>query len=167
MRQAGNAEGGFSVIEVLVASVILLFVALGTIALFTMATQSNLQGEDNTRAANFARERLEQLWQLSFNAELLTVTSGTERAFTEYYDNTQKKWLTLVGSPPVGTLWTRFTKIRQFSVTDLDTPISAADAADDPASVQIKEISVSVDSTRVGGPFGGGKSIALLAYKGQ
>ena len=166
MREAGNAEGGFSVVEVLVASVILLFVALGIISLFTMATQSNLQGSENTRAANFARERLEELSQLSFNAEPLTVTAGTERAFTEYYDG--KTWLPLLSpDPPVGTLWTRFTKIRQFSVSDLATPISATEAAESPARVQLKEISVFVDSRRVGGVLGGGKSIALLAYKGQ
>jgi type II secretory pathway pseudopilin PulG len=167
MRDTTGAQSGFSLIEALIASLILLFVALGTIPLFTMAAQSNLQGNENTKAANYARERLEQLAQLSFNAELITITAGTERSHTEYYDNLQKKWLILVGSTPPGTLWTRFTKIRQFSVNDLETPISAADAASNPASVQIKEISVFVDSTRVGGAFGGGKSIALLAYKSQ
>ena len=164
-RRAG--ERGFSLVEVLIASLILLFVALGIIPLFTMAAQSNLQGSENTKAANYARERLEQLWQMPFNDPYLTITAGTERAHTDYYDETQGKWLPLSGEPPAGTLWTRHTEIRQFAVDDLEAPITAEQAAADPVRVQLKEITVHIDTRRGGGPFGGGKNITVRAFKAQ
>ena len=166
-RAARRHESGFSLIEVLIASLILLFVALGIIPLFTMAAQSNLQGSENTKAANYARERLEQLWQMPFNDPYISVLSGDEREHTEYYDESQDKWLLLLGDPPSGTMWTRNTEIRQFAVDDLETPISADQATADPARVQLKEITVYVDNLRAGGPFGGGKNLTVRAYKAQ
>jgi hypothetical protein len=165
-----HAEAGFSLLEVLIASLLLLFIALGTIPMFTMAQSSNLQGSENTRAANYARERLEEMWQLPFNSEPLTVTAGTERAHTEYLDSSsdQERWLPLVGAVPAGTLFTRHTVIRQFSAEDTEeVPISAEVAETDPVKVQLKEITVAVNSTRTGGPLGAGKSVEIRGFKAQ
>ena len=162
-----RGQRGFSLIEVLIASLILLFVALGIIPLFTMAAQSNLQGSENTKAANHARERLEQLWQMGFNDEYVTILGGEERAHTEYYDEAAEVWTPLFGAPPAGTLWTRHTVIRQFAVDDLDTPITAEQATADPVRVQLKEMTVEIGTTREAGPFGGGKNITVRAYKAQ
>jgi hypothetical protein len=165
-----HAEAGFSLLEVLIASLLLLFIALGTIPMFTMAQSSNLQGSENTRAANYARQRLEEMWQLPFNSDPLTIVAGTERAHTEYLDpsSDQERWLPLVGTPPDGTLFTRHTVIRQFSAEDTEEePISAEVAEVDPARVQLKEITVAVDSLRTGGPLGAGKSVEIRGFKAQ
>ena len=170
-----SGEQGFSIVEVLIAAVILLFVALGTIPLFTMAMSSNVQGLESTRSANHARERLEQLWQLPFNDPVLTVTAGTEQVWPEYYNESTKTWTasTLSGPDavvaPLGTSWTRITRVRQFgaaSLADADA-ISASEAATDPARVQIKEITVHVLNLREGGPLGAGKDFVLRGLKAQ
>ena len=160
-------ERGFSLIEVLIASVIMLIIALGVISLFTMAMSSNLQGGDNTKAANFAREKLELLWQIPFNDPQLTIAgAATTHQLYEYYDETTKQW-TGMGSatPPPGAIWTRITTIRQFSIDDLTEPISGDDGTTAPEQVQMKEIKVEVRNTRAGGAFGGGKELTLLAYR--
>ncbi|HET9769010.1 MAG TPA: prepilin-type N-terminal cleavage/methylation domain-containing protein [Thermoanaerobaculia bacterium] len=162
-------ERGFSLIEVLIASVILLFVALGVITLFTMSASSNLQGSESTKAANYARERLELLWQVPFSDPQLTITgSATDKKSYEYYDAapTARKWVAMPGpTPPVGATWTRITTIRQFAANDLATPINGDVGIANPQQVQMKEIKVEVHNARVGGALGGGKELTLLAYR--
>ena len=162
-------EGGFSLIEVLIASVIMLFIALGVVALFTMSAASNLQGSESTKAANYARERLEQLWQVPFSAPELTITgSATENKSYEYYDNATKKWTAMAGpTPPAVATWSRITTVRQFAVDNLASAaaISGDIGSANPQQVQIKEIKVEVHNRRVGGALGGGKELTLLAYR--
>jgi type II secretory pathway pseudopilin PulG len=157
-------EGGFSLIEVLIASVLLLFIALGIIPMFVMAMQSNVAGQDHTVAANHARGRLEQLMQLPFDDPILTITAGTERGWTEIFDETTDSWILLVGDPPDRTNWLRQTTIRQFDAEDLATPITANEAALDPTKVQLKEITVEVFSHRIEGILGA-KEMTVTAYK--
>jgi type II secretory pathway pseudopilin PulG len=159
-------EGGFSLIEVLIASVLLLFIALGIIPMFVMAMQSNVAGQDHTLAANHARGRLEQLMQLPFDDPILTITAGTERGWTEIFDESTDSWILLVGDPPDNTNWLRQTTIRQFDAEELDPAdaISATEAAADPTKVQLKEITVEVFSHRLGGIMGA-KEMTVTAYK--
>jgi len=160
-------ERGFSLIEVLIASVIMLFVALGIITLFTMSAASNLQGSESTKAANYARERLELLWQVPFSDPQLTITgSATDKKSYEYYDVLTRKWVTMAGpTPPGSATWTRVTTVRQFAVDNLTTPLSGDIGVANPQQVQMKEIKVEVHNGRVGGALGGGKELTLLAYR--
>jgi prepilin-type N-terminal cleavage/methylation domain-containing protein len=160
-------ERGFSLIEVLIASLIMLVVALGIVSLFTMAASSNLQGSDNTKAANFARERIELLWQVPFSDPLLKITgAGTTAQQFEYYDELTKKWVAMASAtPPSGAMWSRITTVRQFSVDNLAAPITGDAGVANPSQVQLKEIKVEVKSQRKGGPLGGGKELTLLAYR--
>ena len=167
--QLRRHERGFSLIEVLIASLIMLFIALGIVALFTMSAASNLQGSESTKAANYARERLEQLWQVPFSAPELTISgSGTQNTSYEYYDNTTKKWTAMATpTPPAAATWTRITTVRQFAVDNLASgaAISGDVGTANPQQVQIKEIKVEVHNKRVGGALGGGKELTLLAYR--
>lgn len=156
-------EAGFSLIEVLIASVIFLFIALSIIPMFTMSAASNVQGQDNTRVANLARSHLDELWQMDFDSDPLTVQTGDSRVVNEYYDKASDSWQINPGTLPPGTQFYRITTVRQFSVEDLDTPIAAP--VTDPTKVQIKEITVEIHSTRAGGPLGGGKEMTVRAYK--
>jgi Tfp pilus assembly protein PilV len=97
-----HGESGFSLVEVIIASLIMLLVALAIIPLFTMAASSNLQGASSTSAANYARDRLELLWQLPFNDSRLTITAGTVVRSYEYFDASA----TSTSTPPPTPGWT-------------------------------------------------------------
>jgi type II secretory pathway pseudopilin PulG len=159
-----GAERGMSIVEALIAGGILIIVALGLIPLYTQSMQSNLEGQDSTQAANYARARAEEFYQLDFNHADLTIDSGTTKVFDEYYDQATEEWKD--GTAPVGTtpLWTRTTTIRQYNINDLTTPLPDST---DPGRVHIKEIEVQVASGRILGPLGVGKQLTLRAYKAQ
>jgi prepilin-type N-terminal cleavage/methylation domain-containing protein len=158
-------QRGFSIIEVLIASVLLLFVALGIIPMFTMAMRSNQAGNDHTKSANYARARLEEMMQLPFDAPEMTITTGTERAWTEYLDQSTQQWLLVAGPTPTGTQWFRQTVIRQFDADDLATPIAAGDA-DAAPRIQLKEITVEVFPSSGGdGLFQGARALKIRTFK--
>ena len=162
----GRATGpgsGFTIIEVLVASVLFLMIALGVLPLFTRSIVSNAEGFDHTRVATFARARGEEFMQLPFDSPDLKPVTGTERVFDEYYSQSSSAWVD--GTAPVGdpALWTRTTTIRQFNVDDLATPLPDTAAAE---NVHLKEITVTVDSTR-SGPLGVGKRLTVRLFKSQ
>ncbi|HYG64411.1 MAG TPA: hypothetical protein VEL74_17670 [Thermoanaerobaculia bacterium] len=154
-RAAANIRsGGFSVIEVLIASAIFLVIAVGLLPLFAQSITSNLAGRETTDTTNHGRSRLEEIDQLSFFNPNLTVPAGeTEGTVQEYWSQKDKIWK--AGAPPLAdpALWMRTTRVRQFSVSDLnddgtfDSPLDG-DAA--PGQVHLKEIQVAVRSAREG-----------------
>jgi Tfp pilus assembly protein PilV len=160
-------EAGFSIVEVLFAALLLLFIALGILPLFARSIVSNLEGQDSTVAANFTRSRLEEFKQLPFDDTRLQVLAGNERQFDEIYLFNGKKWIDGT-APPAGdwALWSRTTMVRQYQATDLETPLAAST---DPSFVQLKEVEVTVLSNRnsSGGQlgFGAGKKLSARFYK--
>ena len=164
---ARDLQQGFSVVEVMLASVLLLFIALGILPLFAQSISNNLAGHESTEVSNSARSRLEEFYQLPFGAEPLQVTSGTERQYDEYYSHDQKRWIdgTIADVvAPDRAQWTRTTFVRQYHAGELTTPL---DATVDPSFVQVKEIEVRVASPRTGGILGGGKRITARIFKSE
>ena len=175
-----SLEEGFSLIEVIIASLVLLFISLGVIPIFTMAIQSNIQGQDSTRTANFARERLEQLMQVPFDHAELTIASGsTQNVVCETWDRDTDLWSVLACADwdnPValaGFDYKRRVTVEQYQFGPFDTAMrtgaNLSDVALDgdaaPSIVHIKQIIVEVESTRQGGIAGGGKSLTVRAFK--
>lgn len=158
-------KGGFALVEVLVASVILLVIALGLIPLYTRSMQNNQQGFDYTKVSNFAKSRAEQYLQLPFDDPLLTVAGGTtETAVDDFYSQQKEEWVPGLGSGDLA-LFTRTTTVRQFSIGDLTTPL---DGNALPEAVHLKEITVSVRGNRAAvSGFGPGKTIAVRVFKSQ
>ena len=162
-----TGQAGFSIVEVLLASLLLLFVALGILPLFAQSIVSNAQGQDSTSAANFARSRLEEFMQLPFDDARLLVTAGTERQHDEIYLFNGKKWIDGT-TPPAGdwALWTRTTRVHQYQATDLNTRLPAGS---DNSLIHLKEVEVEVVSNRnsSGGQFsfGAGKRVSARFYK--
>jgi prepilin-type N-terminal cleavage/methylation domain-containing protein len=163
-------ERGFSLIEVLVAAALLLVVALGVLPLFTRSMSNNLAGNDYMQATNIAKSEVERLYELPFNSPDLEV-EGTERVRTEHLKQGSAVWETGTGptSPPVE--WIRTSTVRQFGLTGLvdanndgyfDAPLPAGTAS---TFVHVKEITVRVESGRVGGPMGSGKRVLLRTLK--
>ena len=155
-----RAEAGFSFIEVVIASLLLLMIAVAVLPMFTEAAASNESGREYTDVANFARSRAEELTQLQFNAEPLTITSGTERLHEEYYSRLTKKWVTGTPTSADPALWLRRTRIHQYEAMDrsLTTPLPAGT---DPLRIHVKEILVEVRGASVGSLFGPAKSVTV------
>jgi hypothetical protein len=63
-----RAEAGFSVIEGLIAALLLLVVTLGILPLFSRAMNNNVKGNDSTRQANSAVDSFETAVSLPFNS---------------------------------------------------------------------------------------------------
>lgn len=162
-----RSERGFSLIEVLVASAILLVIALGLVPLYTRSIRSNVEGFDYTHVSNFAKSRAEEYRQLPFASPDLTVPAGsTELEVPDFYSQAQHRWMDeaewAAKSAGDVALFTRTTTVRQFGVGDLTTPIEGGRPA------HLKEITVAVQGSReTGHVFGGGKAIAVRVFKSQ
>ncbi|HJX26550.1 MAG TPA: hypothetical protein VJ885_01455 [Thermoanaerobaculia bacterium] len=169
-RQARRlrAEAGFSFIEVVIASLLLLMISVAILPLFTEAAASNEVGREYTEVSNFAKSRAEQFMQLSFNSEPLTITTGTQRLHEEHYSKTSKKWVNgLTVTPGDQALWIRRTTVRQFGVNDLDTLTNPLPAGTPPEGIHIKEIAVEVRGANAASLFGPTKNITVRALKAQ
>jgi Tfp pilus assembly protein PilV len=142
-------EQGLTLIEVMFAALLFLAVALGVVPMFTQSMISNTSGNDSTKAANFARARAEELTQIPFNHEDLTVELGSDKTLQEYYTSSDAQWH--VYPIPVGTIpeWTRTTIVRQYNVDALDDDdvqiAEALPAGSDPSFIHLKEIQVTVE----------------------
>ena len=71
-----RSQQGFTLIEMLVAIMILSFVALGIAGLFSHAVISNASGYDYAQLATEARFAMEQLQGLPFDDDELDKTTG-------------------------------------------------------------------------------------------
>lgn len=165
-RRGRRGAAGFSFIEVVIASLLMLMIAVSVLPLFTEAASSNATGREQTQVSNFARSRAEEFMQLPFNAEPLTITSGTERLHQEYYSAGFKKWLPgATPAPGDQALWLREMTIRQFKAADLETFANPLPAGSPPSDVDFKEVEVEVRGAHVGSLFGPAKSITVRMIK--
>ncbi len=157
-------DGGFSLVEVLVASVILLVISLGMVPLFTRSITSNVEGFESTEVANHAKSRAEEFLQYDFNAPSLTLAVGNDaREIVDYYADQAGDWVDTVPAADVA-LFTRTTRVRQFSFSDLTTPLEGGTPLD---AVHLKEIMVTIQGAGVGGSFGTDKQISVRVFKSQ
>ena len=82
LSRIATDQRGFSLLELLVALLILAFVALGIASLFSHAQLTNASGYDYAVLASEARRALEDLMATPFNDAALTDTAGTPRQLT-------------------------------------------------------------------------------------
>lgn len=172
---AGNrSAAGFSLVEVLVAAVLLLFILLGVVPLFVRASVNRQAGSESTAAASFARSRAEALLQLPFDHADLTIPNGdTELEVVEYRLPGSDAWSD-DPSDAGGAVWVRTTRVRQFGAGDLLNGDGDGDGDDlddprpggsDPRSIQLKEIEVAVTSPREAGPLGAAEELTVRVLK--
>ncbi|MCC6856373.1 MAG: hypothetical protein IT189_09980, partial [Microbacteriaceae bacterium] len=163
-------EAGFSIIEGLIAALLLLVVTLGILPLFSRAMNNNVKGNDSTRQANGAINAFETAMALPFNSGAMTVPAGTEVVVNEAMA------LKKVASPTGGSdlalsprwelladlgvddkpLMNRTRTLRQYSFDDfLDDQVFQLplDAATEPRLVHLKVVDVTLqDATQVEAP---------------
>jgi prepilin-type N-terminal cleavage/methylation domain-containing protein len=167
-------EAGFSLIEVLVASVILLVILLGIIPLFLRSMSNRQSGLESTAVGSYARTRAETLLELPFDHPQLTVPAGgDELEVVEYLPLGDREWTTDAGAAD-DAAWVRTTHVRQFGSGDLldgdtdgdgdslDRPLPGGT---NPRSIQIKEIEVAVTSNRAAGALQAGEELTVRVLK--
>lgn len=157
-RAGSSAESGFSLVEVLVAALLLLFIALGLVPLFTRAMIDNASGRDSTTATNIDRTQLETLAALPFDSSRMLVTNGQEfletnesfsRGDPKIENDAGEAWSNGVPSNLATVRWTRRTRIRQYQWTDVKKGVFATprNGGTNASFVQIKDIEVAVQGT--------------------
>lgn len=157
---------GFSLIEVMVAGVILMVIALGLVPLYTRSIRSNVEGFDYTQVSNWAKSRAEEYFRLPFDAERITVPAGQdELEVQDFYSHLEHRWMEQEDwdARAVGDveLFTRTTTVRQFGIGDIRNPLPGGS---DPGAVHLKEITVAVRGNKTA-VLGGGKDIAVRLFK--
>lgn len=161
-RRADRAAAGFSLIEALIATGILLFIAIGIIPLFATSILNNSRGSDSTTATNHSRSQLEDMLQIPFSAASLTLPGSATQATTQEWwapgntgmmNDAAEGWM---GAQPTSGFvpWTRTTTVTQYSVAALDAGALGTGAAElgstPPNNVHLKQVQVEVDSGKQG-----------------
>ena len=145
-----RAGGGYSLLEILFAFLILMIICLAIMPLFFRSTKNLASGRDSSRISGFSREQAEAMMPVEFNGPELTVPAGTtELASRQVWIPAPQPLLAgnwSAGESPISQ-WGRNVTVRQYGLFDLnddrmfDTPL-AGDA--DPGGVQIKEVVIEV-----------------------
>jgi len=157
-RPPRASAAGFSLIEALIAALLLAFIVLGVLPLFSRAMVNNIQGNDSSNIANGAVGSFEQHFTTDYRSEDLTLPAGVDTLTnTDYWSLMHNDWQTTIdtsgGDQPQ---YTRTARVQQFSYRDVaedgdfDTPLVGGT---DPANIQFKVIEVEIANDRmVGAP---------------
>jgi hypothetical protein len=171
-----GAERGFTIIEGLVASAILLIVAIGILPLFASSILNNTRGSDSTTSSNFGKTSIETWETLPFdNISALVPPGQTKLEVDDWWkpgnnninDPTQG-WTTTTPSAATLSTWSRTTTVQQFQSIDavnngdLSTPY---DGSTPDEFVELKLVTTTVQSSKQGGILGGGEHITFKVLK--
>lgn len=167
---------GFSLIEALIATGIMLIIAVGIIPLFASSVLNNTRGADSTTATNFGRSEIETLQPMYFSTPQVAIVPGSTQLITnEWYtagavnqiNDSSEGWH--VGTAPTSGVvvpWTRTTTVTQYGIDalkdgKLDPLTEAEDGSTPDTNVQLKMIQVDLNSGKQGGILGNGERITL------
>lgn len=145
---------GFSLIEMLIASFLLLLVVIGLVPLFAQSIRSNESAEETSDLLRAAQLQMEGLVQLPFNDPRITVESGDKEVSDhQIYPSTSYELVdeAAVSDPskirnrPVASELT----IRHFNIAAIDDGVidenDALDASMSPSLVHFKQIVMDVE----------------------
>lgn len=168
-----RTEAGFSLVEVLVAMLLLALITLSIVPLFGRAIADNAAGKEAGSQAALGRSQLEEQVQLPFSHRRLEVEAGTARVEERFYAGGSRElgdeaWENSRPADGV-TFWRRTATVRQYGVngvqdTDGDGVIDLVQGLEDadrdgvfdnplpagalPGTVHLKELDVTLDSER-------------------
>jgi prepilin-type N-terminal cleavage/methylation domain-containing protein len=167
-------QGGFSLVEVLVAMGIVGIGLAGLLPLFMRSVLQNIEGRESTIAGNHSRTEMETYSELAFNNWEMEIIAGTERSSQMFYTNGavdmrgDESWVAAV---PAGEIapWTQTTTIRQLGInglsdTDLDGVIDLIRGLEDdnfdgefdnllpagtfPGAIHLKQVEVQIEGEK-------------------
>ena len=176
-RSTPAREAGFSLVESLIAALILLVIALGLIPLFARSLRDNMSGNDSTQASNHSKARLEEYLQIPFNNQAVEVAGASTQALsTESWaqgdvaqvGDTNEGWFAGAPTGRGKLLWSRQTTVRQYGITDLDDSVlgNPLPGGTEPGFVHFKEVEVRLESERdTGNALGGGRVFTFRVLK--
>ncbi|HEV3075847.1 MAG TPA: prepilin-type N-terminal cleavage/methylation domain-containing protein [Thermoanaerobaculia bacterium] len=165
--EAGGRQGGFSIVESLIAAAIIGIVAIGVLPLFTRAIVDNVAGADYTRVTNYAKSKEEDFSRIPYLQPTIQVQPGqTNLMTTEYMDPASLYWVATKPPNPLA-VWTRLTTFTEYNLYDTDDD-KMFDNPLDPGAVGIDAImviqaQVQVKSVSAIGPLGGRRT-TLVRY---
>ncbi len=147
-----TAEGGFSVVEVLIAAAILLFILLGLLPIFTQSAVSNSSGNQYTQLTNAAKSELERLTDLPLdNPEVMVPTGVNQLMSTSYYSGTRKTWVVTSELGAEEPVWNRTVSVIQCDLTGfVDGRCATLLAGGISPPAQLRQIDISVSPGRSG-----------------
>jgi hypothetical protein len=178
-------------VEVLVASVLLLFIALGLVPLFSRAIANNATGSDFSQATNGNRSRVEETVQIPFNSSILNLPTGKMEVEAHDFwasgypgkvgDSSEGWWTTSDGEPPTdkgNVLWERRVVTHQYNMNSFSkTDFALTEDEREPGVaerepgvpeyspfIHLKEIEVVLESDR-SDVLGGGRRVAFRVLK--
>ncbi len=173
-----GGQAGMSLIEVIIAMALILVIALGVLPMFGRALASSNRAWEATEVGNYMKSDLEEAMDIDFNntAFSLPPTAGvTEVTSTESWEigepmvvgDANEGWF--AGTPGDGTYagagnvrWTRTQRLRQFSMSDLNTPVDGTKAS---SYVHLKEFQVQIEGVRQAGVLGAGQTLTIRILK--
>ena len=168
-----KTSAGFSLLELLVASFLLVTVLLAIVPLFMRSIQNNAAGNDHSQISNYSKSQVEELFQLDFDSPRLDIPAGqTEVSTDEHWSRADHEWK--AGLPVSGlSPWIRTTTVRQYNISAIDSDptnfdfakTGALDGGAGAGSVHLKEIIVSVRSNS--GALGPSRRIVLRTLKAK
>ncbi len=181
-QRALSRQSGVSLVEVLIASSMMMIVLLGILPLFLRSVTNNQEGMAATEVTNHSRSRVEEMFQLTFDHPNLTLAAGTALTVDESWSpgaidhagDSEERWFPGPPSdhPTRPIHWWRTTTVRQFGVNDISddpadnrrfsTPLASNT---DPIFVHFKEIQVTLQSTRESGVLGPSKALTVRVLK--
>jgi Tfp pilus assembly protein PilV len=169
-------EAGFTVVEGLIAALLLAVILVGILPLIDRAKQNNLQGNDATYESNAIVDRLETLYSLPFFHVDLTLADGaTSLTADDWFLQSTRVW-TETEPTDSDKRYTRSSTVEYFSSEDLeneldanntgtfDSPIAGmADLEAAKNAVQFKRITLVLDRQRIfdTSPY---RVVAIKAY---
>jgi len=165
--EAGGRQGGFSIVESLIAAAIIGIVAIGVLPLFTRAIVDNVAGADYTRVTNYAKSKEEDFSRIPYLQPTIQVQPGqTNLMTTEYMDPASLYWVATKPPNPLA-VWTRLTTFTEYNLYDTDDD-QMFDNPLDPGTVGVDAImviqaQVQVKSVSAIGPLGGRRT-TLVRY---
>lgn len=160
-------ENGFSLVEVLIAAVILLAVVLALLPLLALSLSNNVAGREYSVASQHSRSRVEEYSQIPLDRPELTVPAGeTQSVLDELLDPASGDFTTDAVTSP---RWTRVTTVRQYNVRDLydnGRLVNALPGGSPVNHVHLREVIVEVESEREAEATGGGRQVAISTVRG-
>jgi len=149
--QRPDSQAGFSLIEAMIAAVLLLIVILGVLPLVTRGVMNNLQGNDASNEANATVDGIERLVALPWdNIALQLVPGKTSLPSTDFFALGANSWGSTVPSGDRAQ-YIRNVQVEWFGANDLefddslDTPLDGGVGG---GGVQIKRITLQMQNAR-------------------
>lgn len=160
-------EAGFSLVEVLIAAVILLAVVLALLPLLALSLSNNLAGREYSVASQHGRSKMEEYAQIPLDRPELTVPFGEESLVLDEQLDPETGGFTV--ADVTDPRWSRGTTVRQYNVRDLYEVgrLSDPQPGGTPVNhVHLREMIVEVESEREAGAVGGGRRVTISTVRG-